>query len=70
MPYKHQSESYREGGRWLAWCDGFTDEYTAHVIADIRRQGFKARKRGDRVFVLASELGQIDPHHETRDWSE
>ena len=60
MPYKHQTESYRDGGKWLCWCDGFDTEMSQKIVGNIRSQGFKAKRQKDRIFVLAAELNQID----------
>lgn len=57
MTYKHQINSYRDGGKWVCWCDGLVD--TLNIVADLRARGFKVRREGDRVFVLASEAPQI-----------
>lgn len=59
MPYKHQAESYRNGGEWVCWCDGYNEETTLKVVEDVRRQGFKAKREKDRVFVKAEDIGKI-----------
>ena len=65
MPYKHQTQSYRKGG-WICWQDAGTAEYAAMIVADIRKQGFKAKREKDRVFVLSVDQDKIDPYHEKR----
>lgn len=60
MPYKHQTESYRNGGEWVCWCDGFDMEMSNAIVANIRSQGFKAKRQKDRIFVRADELKKID----------
>ena len=57
MAYKHQTESYRDGGKWVCWCDGWDN--AAQETARIRGLGFSAKRQGLRVFVLASEVDEI-----------
>ncbi len=54
---KHQTKSYRDGGKWVCWCDGLVD--TLAIVADLRAKGFKVRREGDRVFVLATDVHRI-----------
>lgn len=60
MPYKHQTESYREGGKWICWNEGWDIEVSKQIVSNIRSQGFKAKREKDRIFVLASEVRSID----------
>ena len=60
MPIKHHSESYREGGKWICWCDGLNEELTLSIVQHIRSQGFKVKREKDRVFVLAKDVYEID----------
>lgn len=59
MPWKHQDRIYREGGKWVCWSDGLVDELTFRIVADIRAQGFKVRRRKNTVFVLAVDAARI-----------
>ena len=36
MSYKHQSKSYRQGGKWVCWCDGLTN--APEIAADLRKR--------------------------------
>ncbi|MGI9345558.1 MAG: hypothetical protein ACR2PW_04755 [Gammaproteobacteria bacterium] len=60
MPYKHQTESYRDGGKWTCWCDAYDTEHAAHVVSCIKAQGFKAKRSKERVFVETTALDQIN----------
>lgn len=57
MPYKHQTQSYRDGGEWACWCDGLVN--AAEIAADLRAKGFRVKRQKDRVFVLESEIAEI-----------
>ena len=60
MPYKHQSDSYRDGGKWTCWCEGRGIENAKDMTADIRRQGFEAKREGDQVFVRPADTDKIE----------
>lgn len=57
MAFKHQTKSYREDGKWVCWCDGLVN--APEIAAHLRSKGFKVKRQGFRVFVLASELKDI-----------
>lgn len=57
MAFKHQTKSYRDGGKWVCWCDGLVD--TLKIVADLRAKGFTVRREKDRVFVLAADVERL-----------
>jgi hypothetical protein len=60
MPYKESSKCYRDGGKWVCWCDGLDMELTLRIVESIRACGFSVKREGDIVFVLQSDVDKID----------
>lgn len=59
MPYKHQTESYRDGGAWVCWCDAFSVEHAKRVAATLRSSGYACKRERDRVFVRPADMAKI-----------
>lgn len=57
MAYKHQTESYRDGGKWICWCDGL--DAAARITKYLRTQGIGAKREKDRVFILAADRDKV-----------
>lgn len=56
---KYSSDQYRAGGDRIIWIDGFVDEITLRVVAEIRAAGFKAWRTKDQVWILNSDAAAI-----------
>lgn len=64
MAFKHQTESFRDGGKWICWCDGHSIEHAKAITADIKEQGFAAKREKNRVFVQPNDMVKIDSKFE------
>lgn len=58
MAYKHQTNSYRGGGKWICWSDGLIQ--AQQIATEIRAMGFKVKREGTRIFVLANEVEDLE----------
>lgn len=56
---KYSSDMYRAGGERICWCDGYTDEITLRIVAEIRGAGFKAWRTGSTVWVRKDDEAAI-----------
>lgn len=56
MPYKPQSECFRDGGALVNYCDGYSVAHAVEIAASIRRQGFRCRRDREQVFVRPEDL--------------